>query len=211
MQKNSPSNTAITENIRSRINSKPPSFDNEFVDKIMNDLAKLSSIPRIKVAESANTSPLVLTALADDKSKLVRHAVFTNPRTPDEALHKLIDSVPSDLIPIAVKHSKVPDKILVGLPYHKLCGLEFKLASHPGTSFRTLTKLSRDSRATLREVVARNNATPSGVLKYLALDCSERVVQAVSTNTMAQISIRKLAKKQLRRKEQLGYLPDGLE
>lgn len=123
-------------------------------------LQKLSFIEKFTLASNVNTSPEVLTQLAEDNNDNVRERISSNPNTPPKVLTKLSEEV--------------------------LWKIKSRVANNPSTPSEVLRKLSGSYFFMVKESVAGNPNTPENVLNELFV--STTGTDKNSTHTLRKLA-----------------------
>lgn len=126
----------------------------------------------IQQASNLNTSPEILTRLAQSKYEIVRRYVASNPNTPTKILDYLKNSTKKVRIAIA-ENPHTPEKTLDYLKGD--CETEVRIAvtQSPQTSEKILNYLMNDKRTSVRISIAINPNTSDSTLQKIANSLTE--------------------------------------
>ncbi|THJ44998.1 ADP-ribosylation factor GTPase-activating family protein [Aeromonas veronii] len=172
------------------------------------DLTRLSTINKLMLTHTAETSSEILRQLADDKSErvrtgvakhknseahvlvelshdqnwIVRDAVASNIHCPGEELARLSEDTPL-CIPIAVaSNPSTPDYILTGMSMSQTWDLRYGVAGNMSAPEDVLVMLANDQCSQIRESVSLNIMAPHIILTKLADDIAANVRTGVAQN-----------------------------
>ena len=152
-----------------------------------------STVVRWEVAENPTTPLAVLEALAKDKVENVRVGVANNPAAPAALLEALATDGHLDVRRKAAKNASTPRAMLEVLASEADSRLRLNVAQNPVTPVAAagamLEALARDKDEDIRWAIACDPQCPAAVLVTLSKDKSTRMRQVIATNPGASVAM----------------------
>ncbi|MEM0550426.1 MULTISPECIES: hypothetical protein [Aeromonas] len=163
-------------------------------ESVYPDLTRLSTINKLMLTHTAETSSEILSQLADDKSERVRTSVAKHNNSEAHVLVALSCDQNWIVREAAASNIHCPSEELVRLSEDTPLCVPIAVAGNPGTPDYILTRMSMSQTWNLRYGVAGNMSAPEDALVILASDQCSQIRESVSLNIMTpHIILTKLA------------------